>query len=88
MASVAAVLRFGCLSRAITPEATMGTAGISHRISVIGEVASCGVNEIASCINLSPLHPVHGVQIGGVRMAMDLDHQTQPNRRLGRRHGN
>src|SRR5665213_1628703 len=73
MESVAASFRFGCLSSAITPEATIGTAGISHKISAIGEAASCGVNEIVSCINRSPLHPVHLVEVCSVRMAMDGD---------------
>src|SRR5665213_3783304 len=77
MESVAASFRFGCLSSAITPEATIGTAGISHKISAIGEAASCGVNEIVSCINRSPLHPVHLVEVCSVRMAMDGDDQAQ-----------
>ena len=37
MASVAASLRRGCFSSAITPDATIGTAGMSHRIRVIAE---------------------------------------------------
>ena len=38
-----------------------GKAGISQTITAMGEAINCGVNEIVSCINLSPLHPVHHV---------------------------
>ena len=88
MESVAASFRFGCLSSAITPEATIGTAGISHKISAIGEATSCGVNEIVSCINPSPLHPVHLVEIGGTCVAMDGDDQAQTYRSFSRGYGN
>jgi len=77
MASAAAGLRRGCLRSAITPEATMGRAGMSHRIPVIEAAANCGVNAADSCIRLSPLHPVHLVEIGRVGVAMDGDDETQ-----------
>ena len=40
MASAAASLRCGCFSSAMMPEATIGTAGMSHRIRVIDDAAN------------------------------------------------
>ncbi len=88
MANVAELVRRACFISAITPEAKIGTAGISHSNPAIGDAANCGVNEIASSINLSPSHPVHRVQVRGMRMAMEMDYQSQSHRSLSSRHGN
>jgi hypothetical protein len=40
------------------PEATIGTAGMSHKKRVIEDAANCGANEVDSWIKRSPLHPV------------------------------
>src|SRR5579863_10421443 len=84
MASEEAGLRAGCFISAIAPEARMGTAGINQRIRVMEDALSCGVNPIASCISGSPFHPVHLVEIGGVCMSIDGNHQPQSYRGLGR----
>src|SRR5271157_2798792 len=42
--SVAASLRRGCLSNAITPDATMGNAGMSQRMPAAAD-AACGVRD-------------------------------------------
>ncbi len=42
MASEDAILRCGCLSSAMMPEASMGTAGMSHKMRVIEDAANCG----------------------------------------------
>ena len=86
MARFEASLRRGCLSNAITPDATIGTVGMSHSGPAIAEVPACGMNEIGSCINPSPLHPVNRVEIGGLRVAMNLDYQPQSHRSLSRCH--
>src|SRR5580704_15971493 len=87
MASDAASLRYGCFRSAITPDATMGVAGISHRMPVIVEAANCGVNAAVSCIKLSPLHPVHLVEFSGAGVAMDGDDEAQADGSLSRGHG-
>src|SRR5579859_7229378 len=84
MASVAASLRAGCLSSAITPDATMGTAGISQRICAMEDAVSCGVKPIPSCISGSPFHPVHLVEIRRPRMSINGNHQPQSYRGLSR----
>ena len=48
MASADANLRRGCLSSAMTPAATIGTAGMSHKMRVIEDAANCGANEADS----------------------------------------
>ena len=48
MANADANLRRGCLSSAMTPEATIGTAGMSHKRRAIEDAANCGTNE-ADC---------------------------------------
>src|SRR5579863_10010916 len=87
MASAAADLRRCCFRNAITPDATMGTAGISQRTPVMAEAVSCGVSTACSCIRPSPLHPVHLVEIGCIGVAIDGDHQAQAHGGFGRGHG-
>src|SRR5579863_7565858 len=88
MASDAAALRAGCFISAISPEATMGTAGISQRICAIDDAVSCGVNAIPSCISGSPLHPVHLVEIRCVCMSINRNHEPQSYSGLGRSYSN
>src|SRR5579862_104726 len=89
MASAAAGLRNGCFITAMTPDITIGTAGISHRICAISDGTTCGVNEeTVSCINLSPLHHVHLVQVRRLRVAMNLDDEAKSNRGFRGGHGN
>ena len=82
------VLRFGCFSSAMTPAATMGSAGISHRISAIGRSCHCGVNEID--LLHQPLTPssCSSGQDRWFGVAIDGDHQPQSDRRFSRGHGN
>src|SRR5947209_3928537 len=70
-------LRAGWRSNAITPEATMGSTGMSQRTCATEEAVSCGVNPIGSCITGSSLHPVQLIQVGGACMSIDRNHQPQ-----------
>src|SRR5205823_3473538 len=88
MASPEAALRAGCFISAITPDAIMGTAGISQRIWAMEDALSCGVNPKLSCISGSPLHPVHLVEIGSARVSMNRNYQPQPYHGFGRGYGN
>src|ERR1039458_7588108 len=88
MASVDANLRRGCLSSAMIPEATIGTAGISHKFLAIEEAANWGVNAADCSIKLSPLHPVDLVEFCGVRVAIDGNHEPQAHGSLGCGHSN
>src|SRR4051812_22770786 len=88
MASVDASLRAGCFISAITPEATIGTAGISQRTCATDDAVSCGVKPILSWITGSPFHPVHLVEIGGVRVSVNRNHQSQSHSGLSGCHSN
>src|SRR4051794_12142774 len=88
MASEDASLRADCFISAITPAATMGTAGISQRICAMDDAVSCGVKPILSCISGSPFHPVHLVEIRGVGMSINGNHQPQSYSGFGRSDGN
>src|SRR5208337_5142136 len=84
MARTAAAVRLGCLSKAIRPEATIGTAGMSQRFCAMKDGVVNGVNVIVSCIRRSPFHPVHLVEFGGAGVAIDRNHQAQSHRGFGR----
>src|SRR6185312_1708910 len=60
MASEAASLRCRCFARAITPAATMGSAGISHRFWTI-QLIRCAL----------AFHGVHLVEVGVFGVAID-----------------
>src|ERR1035441_10829502 len=68
------------------PAATIGTAGISHKILATEEAAPWGVIAADCSIKLSPLHPVDLVEFGGVGVAIDGDHEPQTHGSLGRGH--
>src|ERR1700733_9691931 len=62
-------LFIGCFSSAITPAASIGTAGTSHSHCATPLAPSCGVNANPSCITPSSFHPVHLIQVGCLHMA-------------------
>src|SRR5579885_3051582 len=88
MASDDDALRAGCFISAITPEANMGTAGISHRNCAIDEAVSWGMNATLSCISGSPFHPVHLIEIRGVSMSINGNHEPQSDSGFGRSDSN